>query len=89
VTLICFNPVPATTQGESEFVGRLAAKYHWLSVAVVAITPQITRARLRIERCFPGRVYMVAASLTKSTWPYQVAYEWGSLMKALVIQRSC
>lgn len=39
VTVICFNPRPATTQGEAEFVGRLARKYQWRSVAVVAITP--------------------------------------------------
>lgn len=89
VRTICFNPVPATTQGEAEFIGRLSRKYHWRSIAVVAITPQVTRARLRVGRCFPGRVYLVAARLTKSTWPYQIAYEWASLVKALVIQRNC
>lgn len=89
VTLICFNPVPATTQGEAEFVGRLARKYHWHSIAVVTITPQSSRARLRVERCFTGHVYTVTARLTRSPWPYQIAYEWGALMKALVIQRAC
>lgn len=89
VRLICFNPVPATTRGEAEFVGRLSRRYHWRSIAVVAIAPQVTRARLRVERCFPGRVYMVSARMTKSTWSYQIAYEWASLVKALVIQRSC
>jgi hypothetical protein len=89
VTLICFNPRPATTRGEAEFVGRLAGKYHWQSVAVVAITPQVTRARLRVERCFAGQVYVVTAPLTRSTWPYRIAYEWGALIKALAIQRDC
>jgi len=89
VTLICFNPVPATTQGESEFVGRLARTYHWQSIAVVAVTPQATRAQLRVERCFAGRVYTVTAPLTRSSWPYQIAYEWAALIKALVIQRGC
>ena len=46
VRLICFNPAPPTTQGEAEFVGRLARTYHWRSIAVVTITPQDTRARL-------------------------------------------
>lgn len=87
--LICFHPVPATTRGEAEFIGRLSREYRWHSIAVVAITPQVTRARLRVGRCFPGPVYMVAARLTKSTWPYQVAYEWASLAKAVLIQRSC
>jgi hypothetical protein len=89
VTLICFNAVPATTQGEAEFVGRLATKYHWRSIALVAITPQASRARLRVERCFAGQVYLVTAPLTRSSWPYQIAYQWTALVKALVIQRSC
>jgi hypothetical protein len=89
VTLICFHPSPATTQGEAEFVGRLAKKYHWQSIAVVAITPQDSRARLRVERCFAGQVYVVTASIRLSTWPYQIAYEWGALIKALVVQRDC
>jgi len=89
VTLICFNPRPATTQGEAEFVGGLARKYHWQSVAVVAITPQDSRARLRVERCFDGHVYLVTAPIRLNSWPYQIAYEWGALIKALVIQRSC
>lgn len=89
VTLICFNPVPATTQGEAEFVGRLAGKYHWQSIAVVTVTPQASRARLRVERCFAGHVYTVTASLTRSSWPYQISYEWAALVKALVVQRGC
>ena len=89
VKVICFNPRPATTQGEAEFVGRLARKYHWSSVAVVAITPQDSRARLRMERCFAGHVYVVTTPIALSSWPYQIAYEWGALFKAVVIQRSC
>jgi hypothetical protein len=89
VTLICFNPMPPTTQGEAEFVGRLAKKYHWRSITLVAITPQDSRARLRVERCFPGQVYVVTAPIRLSIWPYQIAYEWGALIKALFIQRGC
>lgn len=89
VRLICFTPRPPTTQGEAEVIGRLARKYRWRSVAVVAITPQDSRARLRVERCFTGRVYVVTAPIPLASWPYQIAYEWGALVKALVIQRSC
>jgi hypothetical protein len=89
VTLICFNPTPPTTRGEAESVGRLAKKYHWRSIAVVAITPQDTRARLRVERCFPGQVYVVTAPIRASTWPYQIGYEWAALVKALFIERGC
>jgi len=89
VTLICFHPSPATTQGEAEFAGRLARKYHWHSVAVVTITPQAFRARLRLERCFGGQVYVMTGSLPLGSWPYQIAYEWGATIKALTVQRSC
>jgi hypothetical protein len=89
VTLICFHPNPATTQGEAEFIGRLAGKYHWHSIAVVAITPQDSRARLRADRCFTGQVYVVTAPVRLKSWPYQIGYEWAALIKALVIQRSC
>ncbi len=87
--LICFNPSPGTTQGEAEFIGQLARKYHWHSVAVVTIAPQDTRARLRIERCFAGPVYVVPTRIALVSWPYQIAYEWGALFKALVVQRGC
>jgi len=89
VRLICFIPRPPTTQGEAEFVGRLARRYRWRSVALVAITPQDSRARLRVERCFAGHIYVVTAPIAPASWPYQIAYEWGALLKALVIQRGC
>jgi uncharacterized SAM-binding protein YcdF (DUF218 family) len=89
VKVICFNPAPATTQGEAEFAGRLARKYHWDSIAVVTITPHDLRARLRVERCFAGRVYVVTAPIALTSWPYQIAYQWGALIKALVVQRGC
>jgi hypothetical protein len=89
VTLICFHPAPATTQGEAEFAGRLAAAHHWRSMAVVTITPQASRARLRLERCFAGHVYVMTAGIPPRSWLYQVAYEWGATLKALFVQRGC
>jgi len=89
VKVICFHPDPATTRGEAEFAGRLAQRYHWHSIALVTITPQDTRARLRVERCFPGRIYVVTAPLPAQEWPYQIAYEWGATLKALFLQQRC
>ena len=89
VKLICFHPSPPTTQGEAEFAGRLASRYHWHSVVVVTIAPQDFRARLRLERCFSGQVYVMTSSLPLRSWPYQIAYEWGATIKALTVQRSC
>ena len=89
VKLMCFNPNPGNTRGEAEFAGRLAQRYHWRSIVLVTTRAQDTRARIITERCFGGSVYVVTAPLPASSWPYQIAYEWGALMKALVVQRTC
>jgi uncharacterized SAM-binding protein YcdF (DUF218 family) len=89
VKVICFDPNPPTTRGEAEFAGRLAKRYHWHSIVLVTTTPQDTRARLRVQRCFQGNIYVVTAPLPVHEWPYAIAYEWGATFKALLIQRSC
>ncbi len=87
--VICFQPYPGTTQGEAQFVGRLAKQYHWHSVALVTTPDQDTRARIRFGRCVADGVYVVTTPLAASQWPYAIAYQWGALFKALVLQRSC
>lgn len=89
VKLICFDPNPGNTRGEAEFVGRLAKQYHWSSVVLVTGPEQDTRARILVRRCFGGSVYVITASLPLVSWPYQVAYEWGALLKALALYRAC
>jgi len=89
VRVICFSPDPSTTQGEAEFASRLARRYHWHSMVLVSITPQDSRARLRVERCFSGQVYVMTAPMPAYLWPYELAYEWGATVKALFLQRSC
>ena len=89
VRTICFNPNPDTTQGEAEYAARLARQYHWHSVALVTITAQDSRARLRMERCFSGHVYVMTAPTPAKYWPYELAYEWAATIKALTVNRSC
>jgi hypothetical protein len=89
VTFICFDPSPPTTRGEAEFAGRLARRYDWHSIALVAITPQITPAELRLRRCFGGKIYAVHAPLPLSAWPGAVAYEWGATINAVFLQPGC
>jgi uncharacterized SAM-binding protein YcdF (DUF218 family) len=89
VKLICFEPSPATTRGEAEFVSHLAKRYNWHSVALVTSTFQDSRARQRMERCFSGRVYVMTVGLPWSSWPEQIAYEWAATVKMLAWQRSC
>jgi hypothetical protein len=89
VKVICFDPRPPTTRGETEYAGELATRYHWRSIVLVATTPQNIRARLRLGRCFGGKVYVVDAPLPARAWPYAIAHEWGAITKAMVVQRSC
>lgn len=89
IELICFDPVPPTTRGEAEYIGRLAKKYHWTSVVVVTSRPQATRAQLLVERCFAGAVYSATGPLPMRSWPYQIVYGWGALAKALFVDRTC
>jgi uncharacterized SAM-binding protein YcdF (DUF218 family) len=89
VKVICFDPDPANTRGEAEFVGRLAKEYHWRSVILVTVRAQDRRARLFTARCFSGSIYVSTAPLPLGEWPYEIAYEWGSLVKALVTNQSC
>jgi hypothetical protein len=89
VRLVCFDPDPADTRGEAEYLASLAAREHWRSVAVVATPEQDVRARLIIGRCYPGTLYVVTAPVPVSQLPYEVAYGWAALFKALVLQRSC
>ena len=90
VRLVCFTPVPATTQGEVRFAASQARDHGWRRLILVSSVPQ-TRvlARLRLERCFSGTVEVVTARPALSDWAYQVLYEWGALFKALILQRSC
>jgi hypothetical protein len=89
VRVICFDPNPATTRGEAEFAGLLARRYRWRSIVLVATASQDTRARLRVGRCFQGKVYVVNASLPVAQWFYAIPYEWGATVKALFFQRTC
>jgi uncharacterized SAM-binding protein YcdF (DUF218 family) len=89
VQVICFDPNPATTRGEAEFTARLAKHYHWHSIALVATAPQDTRARLRMQRCYGGHVYVVNAPLTTYEWPAEIVYEWAATIKAVLLQPGC
>lgn len=89
VKTICFDPNPGNTRGETEFAGRLAKRYGWLSIVLVATRPQDTRARIEMKRCFGGSVYVVTASVAWYDLPSQIVYEWGALLKALSLKRNC
>jgi hypothetical protein len=89
VRIICFDPNPGNTRGEAEYVGQLAKRYGWHSILVVAIQAQAVRAQLLVGRCFNGQAYAVTAPIWAGDWPYQLAYGWGALLKAVFLVRTC
>ena len=90
VPITCFNPQPATTQGEARSAAALADQHHWTQIIVVSGTQQVTRARIRFDRCYHGTILMVPADPGGLwNWVSTVAYEWGAMAKALTLQRGC
>ncbi len=88
-TVICFQPSPATTQGEAEATARLAAKYGWHSIVLVTTPDQTWRAELRFGRCYSGKIYGVTTPLSTFMWPFMVAYQWAATVKAELVNRGC
>ena len=83
MTVICFHPHPATTQGEARAVTKLARTHNWRQIIVVPGIPQTTRARIRFDRCYHGTLFFDPASPGgPCAWIHNVFYEWGALAKA-------
>jgi hypothetical protein len=89
VTIECFHPEPATTRGEARYIGERAAAAHWKSVIIVTTPDHAWRARLRVERCFPGQVYVATSPLPTVDWLRQIPYQWAATVKAELFQRDC
>jgi uncharacterized SAM-binding protein YcdF (DUF218 family) len=88
-TVICFQPNPDTTQGEAEGASKIAKQHGWNSMVLVTTQDQVWRARLRFERCYPGKLYAVSSPLSWYQWPYAIAYQWAGTFKAELTQRNC
>jgi len=89
VNIDCFSPVPGTTRGEARYIGRRGAAEHWSSVIIVTTAAHAWRARLRVARCFPGKVYVVTSPLSRADWIRQIPYQWAATVKAELLQRDC
>jgi hypothetical protein len=87
--VLCFQPVPDTTQGEAEATAGLAREYGWHSIALLTTPDQTWRAELRFRRCYSGSIYGVTTPLPLHLWPFMIAYQWAATAKAELINRSC
>ncbi|MCG7320513.1 YdcF family protein [Arsenicicoccus bolidensis] len=81
--VVCFDPVPSTTQGEARAVAKLARERGWTSLQVITFDPQVERARLILGRCFPGRISMLDHTEGYDL-PVMLVYQSGGWAKALI-----
>jgi uncharacterized SAM-binding protein YcdF (DUF218 family) len=89
--VLCFDPSPSTTRGEAEEIRRLASTRHWRTVIVVTSLFHVSRARMTIQRCFKGKLLMVAPrreNISLATWTYQFGYQTAGWIQAQWL-RSC
>ena len=89
VAVLCIHADPATTRGEAQYIGRLAAAYKWKSVILVTTPDQAWRAQVRVTRCFSGDVYVSTAPLPLIDWLWQIPYQWAATVKAFTVERGC
>jgi uncharacterized SAM-binding protein YcdF (DUF218 family) len=91
VRVICFEPDPFNTRGEAQAIGRLATEEGWDSLVLVTSTYHVTRARLLLDRCFGGRLEVVAAKPSEGLGEKigNILHEWGGLGDALTVARGC
>jgi len=89
VKVVCFAPNPGRTVGEAEWAGRYAKQHHLHSLLVVAGQTQAVRALLLVGRCFDGDIHVIGVDTPKRSLPYDIVYGWGSLGRALIIDRHC
>lgn len=86
----CFTPTPRSTQGEARAIAALARVHHWDRLLVVAGTTQVSRARLRIDRCYHGQVAFADIDpVGFSGWFHELAYDQAAMVKALLWQWGC
>jgi uncharacterized SAM-binding protein YcdF (DUF218 family) len=88
--VVCFTPQPDTTRGEARALAEIARRRDWDAVAVVTSTYHVSRARMLVERCYGGRLDVIAATPPDNPfqWMANVAHEWGGSVEA-TIERGC
>jgi uncharacterized SAM-binding protein YcdF (DUF218 family) len=88
--VVCFSPRPDSTRGEARALATLARRNGWNEVVLVTSTYHVTRARILVERCFAGRLDVVAASPPRQPlhWAAAVVHEWAGMLET-TIRRGC
>jgi len=91
VEVVCLEPEPRTTRGEAQEVSNLAVRRGWRSLVLVTSTYHVTRARMLLGRCYPGKLSVVGADADEGfgRTADRLTHEWGGYLYALLFARSC
>ncbi len=76
-------------RAEARALAGLARKRGWRSLVVVTSTPDVSRARLVIERCFHAPTAFVAARPSAGAWAQAIPGAWRAYLDALLVVRKC
>jgi uncharacterized SAM-binding protein YcdF (DUF218 family) len=87
--VICFHPDPYSTRGEAEWLGRMAPRKHWRSVAIVSSPTHLTRLRILFKRCYHGKLYAVRSAQTLPSKAVSLVFETGKLIVETTLVRGC
>lgn len=90
-TVVCVEPIPATTAGEARTVTALAAERGWTSLAVVTSTYHLTRSRVLFEQCFDGRLSMAEAPVPRARMAFlgDIVRELPDIVAGAAFARAC
>lgn len=89
-TVICHEPDPYTTRGETRYLAQLMEENGWTSAMVITTTPHVARTRLLMDSCVPGHVTVIGRStgLGVGDWIYQFWYQTAAFIK-LALDPGC
>ena len=76
-------------RAEARALARLARKRGWRSLVVVTSTPDLSRARLVVERCYRNPASFVAARPSAGAWARAIPGAWRAYLDALIVVRKC
>lgn len=84
----CVIPDPYSTRGEAAMLGELVRERGWTKVAVLASTPQASRARLWMERCVPVTVLIWDHPQRRSApaWLSEFIHQSGGWVQAQFVE---
>jgi len=91
IRVICPTPYPDDTRGEARVIGELARVEGWDELIMVTSDFHVSRARLKLRRCFDGVITAVAAEPEVTFWTSvgRNLREMGGHFEARALERGC